>query len=243
MTLQQHDLVDLVNEVIEIDSDKSKMGSDEDIVTITFSTISKESAQDLTNFFERGYTFVLDADCTKSEQSDGTYKVFVEIERDKQAGENIMELANGVENLTGLNELRFRYYKEFKSKGLTQEAIEEVMPLEPELYGIDQKGMNEESILNNYKNFFNKSFVESVAMTGDKLTIKKKWADPIQFKFINFGPTLETIQSIKESFNADDFAEIIFLSKYIGDYNITKYGNKLTFDNSGSTLVLERIKV
>ena len=83
MTLQQNDLVDLVSEVIEIDSDKSKMGSDADIITITFSTISRESAQDLTNFFERGYTFVLDADATSSEQTDGTYKVFVELERDR----------------------------------------------------------------------------------------------------------------------------------------------------------------
>lgn len=242
MTLKQHDLRDLVSEVIEIDSDKSKMGSDADIVTITFSTITRESAQDLTNFLERGYTFVLDADTTASEQSDGTYKVFVEIERDKQAGENIMELADGVKNLANVD-LRFRYYKEFRSKELTQEALEEVMPLEPDLYGVDQKGMNEDLSLNNYKDFFSKSFVESITMTGNKLTIKKKWADPIQFKFIDFGPTVETIKNIKESFNADDFAEIIFLSKYIGDYNITKYGNKLTFDNSGSTLVLERIKV
>ena len=36
-------------------------------------------------------------------------------------------------------------------------------------------------------------------------------------------------------------AEIIFLTKYIGDYNITKYGNKLTFENNEQTLVLERI--
>ena len=242
MTLKQHDLRDLVSEVIEIDSDKSKMGSDEDIITITFSTITRESAQDLTNFLERGYTFVLDADTTASEQSDGTYKVFVEIERDKQAGENIMELANGVKNLANVD-LRFRYYKEFRSQELTQTALEEVMPLDPDLYGVDQKGMNEDLSLNNYKDFFSKSFVESITMTDNKLTIKKKWADPIQFKFIDFGPTVETIKSIKESFNANDFAEIIFLSKYIGDYNITKYGNKLTFDNSGSTLVLERIKV
>tara|TARA_E500000331_G_scaffold288813_1_gene284358 strand:- start:173 stop:901 length:729 start_codon:yes stop_codon:yes gene_type:complete len=242
MTLKQHDLRDLVSEVIEIDSDKSKMGADEDIITITFSTITRESAQDLTNFLERGYTFVLDADTTASEQSDGTYKVFVEIERDKQAGENIMELANGVKNLANVD-LRFRYYKEFRSQELTQSALEEVMPLDPDLYGVDQKGMNEDLSLNNYKDFFSKSFVESITMTDNKLTIKKKWADPIQFKFIDFGPTVETIKSIKESFNADDFAEIIFLSKYIGDYNITKYGNKLTFDNSGSTLVLERIKV
>jgi len=242
MTLQQNDLKDLVSEVIEIDSDKSKMGDDADIVTITFSTITKESADDLAGFFERGYSFVLDADITTGEQVDGTYKVFVEIERDNQAGENIMELANGVENLSGVKDLRFRYHKEFRSQGLTQEALEEVMPLDPDLYGVDQKGMNEDT-LNNYKDFFNKSFVESIAMTGDKITIKKKYADPVQFKFVDFGPTVQTIKNIKESFNADDFAEIIFLSKYIGDYNITKYGNKLTFDNSGSTLVLERVVV
>jgi len=240
MTLQRHDLRDLVSEVIEVDSDKSKMGADADIITVTFSTITRESAQDLTNFFERGYTFVLVADATNSEQADGTYKVFVELERDKDAGDNIMELANGIENLAAIENLRFRYHKEFKSKTLSKETLEEVMPLDPEMYGVDQKGMNEDN-LNSYKEFFNKSFVESIAMTGNKLTIKKKWADPIQFKFVDFGPTVQTIKNIKESFNADDFAEIIFLSKYIGDYNITKYGNKLTFDNDGSTLVLERV--
>ena len=64
MTLQRHDLKNLVDSVIEIDSFKSKMGADEDIITVAISTISKESAQDLTDFFERGYTFVLDADTT-----------------------------------------------------------------------------------------------------------------------------------------------------------------------------------
>ena len=240
MTLQRHDLKNLVDSVIEIDSFKSKMGADEDIITVAISTISKESAQDLTDFFERGYTFVLDADTTVSEQADGTYKVFVEIERDKNSGKNIMELANGMINLTGRDDFRFRYHKEFRSQDLTQEALEEVMPLDPDMYGVDQKGMNEET-LNNYKDFFSLSFVESIVMTGNKLTIKKKWADPIQFKFIDFGPAVQTINDIKESFNANDFAEIIFLSKYIGDYNITKYGNKLTFENRDSVLVLERI--
>jgi hypothetical protein len=78
-------------------------------------------------------------------------------------------------------------------------------------------------------------------MWSDRLTIKKTWAEPLAFKFIDFGPTLETLNNISESFNPNDFSEIIFLTKYIGDYNITKYGNKLTFDNNGQTLVLERI--
>lgn len=239
MSLQHNDLKDLVDNILEIDGYKSKMGADKDIVTVAFATKTKESADDLASFIERGYTFVLDADATSGEQADGTYKVFVEIERDKAVGEQIMELANGLENLTGMKDIKFRYYKEFRSKPLTLEDLEDSVPLESDLYGIDQKGMLES--VDNYTNFFNKSMVENVTMWGDMLTIKKIWADPIAFKFVDFGPTVETLESITESFNANDFSEIIFLSKYIGDYNITKYGNKLTFENNGQTLVLERI--
>jgi hypothetical protein len=239
MSLQQHDLKDLVDHILEIDSYKSKMGSDQDIVTVAFSTKTKESADDLASFIERGYSFVLDADATSGEQSDGTYKVFVEIERDSGIAEQIMELANGLENLTGMSDIKFRYHKEFRSKPLTIETIEDIVPNEPDLYGVDQKGMNES--LDHYKNFFNKSMVESVNMWSDTLTIKKAFADPLHFKFVDFGPTQQTLDSINESFNANDFAEIIFLSKYIGDYNITKYGDKLTFENNGNTLVVERI--
>ena len=40
----------------------------------------------------------------------------------------------------------------------------------------------------------------------------------------------------------NDYAEILFLTKYIGDYNITKFGNRtLTLENKGHMLVVERI--
>jgi len=239
MSLQQHDLKDLVDRIIEIDSYKSKMGNDEDIVTIAFSTKTLESAKDLTSFFEKGYNFVLDADATSGEQSDGTYKVFVEIERDRDISENIMELISGVENLTALDNMKFRYYKNFKSEKITQEALSNAIPITSDDYGLKVN----ESNLQNYKNFFNRSFVEDVYMEDDMIVINKAYADPVAFNFVDFGPTQETLDSITESFNADDFAEIIFLSKYIGDYNITKYGNKLTFENEGNTLVVERVVV
>ena len=218
------------------------MGADKDIVTVAFATKTKESADDLAAFIERGYSSVLDADATQGEQADGTYKVFVELERDDAIGEQIMELAGGVENLTGMTDIKFRYYKEFRSQPLTLENLEDTVPLESDLYGIDSdilKDMSES--MNNYSNFFNKSMVENITMWGDMLTIKKIWADPVAFKFVDFGPTQTTLDNITESFNINDFSEIIFLSKYIGDYNITKYGNKLTFENNGQTLVLERI--
>lgn len=239
MTLRHDDLRDLVDHILEIDAYKSKMGSDEDIITIAFSTKTKEAADDLSSFIEKGYTFVLDADATPGEQSDGTYKVFVEIERDKRAGEQIVELADGVSKLAALDNLKFRYYKNFRSQTLDQQTLEGTIPTSADDYGVKVN----ESNLENYKNFFNKSFVESVDMWDDILRIKKAYADPVFFKFIDFGNTQETLDNINESFNANDFSEIIFLSKYVGDYNITKYGNKLTFENDNHTLVLERVIV
>jgi len=237
MTLKQGDLRDLVYHIMEIDSYKSKMGSDKDIITMSFSVKTKEAADDLESFLEKGYNFVLDADATSGETSDGTYKVFVEIERHRDAPGQILEIANGIKNLCGMDDLKFRYYKNWRSVAVDEQNLSEMIPVDPDQYGLTVT----ESNLENYKNFFNRSYVESVEMIDDILTIKKPWADPVRFRFIDFGDAEETITNINENFNANDFAEIIFLTKYIGDYNITKYGDKLTLENKDKVVVLKRI--
>ena len=237
MTLEANSLRDLVDHIVEIDSFKSKMGSDDSIITLAFKVKTEESAKDLAGFIERGYPFVLDADKTSGEQSDGLYRVFIEMERDRKAPEYIMELIDGVGKLAQIDDMKYRYYKNFRSLPISQESLEETLPTTSE----DYSSRVTESNMENYKNFFNRSYVEEVKMIDDILIIKKAYSDPVHFKFINFGETQQTLDSINESFNANDFAEIIFLTKYIGDYNITKYGNKLTFENAGKTLVLERL--
>lgn len=237
MGLRQNDLKDMVYKVFEVDSFKSKMGDDKDIVTLSFSVREMAAAKDLEKFIETGYDFVLDADSTAGEQSDGTYKVFVEMERDKHVPEHIMELVDGVQKLSGLDELKYRYYKNFKSVDVSEDSLAETIPLDSNSYD----GIVQEARSQNYKEFFNRSYVEDISMLDESIIIQKMYADPLAFKFIDFGPTEETINNINESFNANDFSEIIFLSKYVGDYNITKYGNKLTFENDNNVLVLERI--
>ena len=237
MGLRHGDLKNLVYDVFEIDSYASKMGEDKNIVTLSFSVKDRAPADDLVKFLEGGYSFILDSDVTSGEQADGTYKVFVELERDSQANDNIMEIIDGISKLTEIDKFRFRYYKNFRSHNTSIDSLNEFVPTDPDNYGIKVN----ESNLENYKNFFSKSYVDDIVMTESILTIKKTYADPLQFKFVDFGPTVSTLENIKESFNTQDFSEIIFLSKYVGDYNITKYGNKLTFENSGNTLVLERI--
>jgi hypothetical protein len=238
MSLKEGDLQDLVDNVFEIDAYKSKMGSDKEIVVLSFSVHEKAPAQDLVNFIEKGYSFVLDADLTTGEQHDGFYKVFVEIERNKDVPEQIIEIVDGVSKLSNKKDFRFRYYKGFKSYPVGINELQEEIPLDTATYDL----VVNENNMNNFKNFFNRSYVDNIEMYEDILTIKKIYADPLQFRVIDFGPRDQVFEeTITESLNFNDFGEIIFLCKYVGDYNITKFGKKLTFENNGYTLVLERL--
>ena len=226
-----------MDHIFEIDSYASKMGEDEDIVTLSFSMVTKESADDLVNFIEKGYSFVLDADATPGEQSDGTYKVFVEIERNKQVPEQIMEIMDGVSKITGKDDFKFRYYKSFRSMPISLDTLQETIPADAESYGIKRQ----ESGLDNYKTFFNNSYLESIDMHDDILTIRKKYADPLSFKFVDFGDKRKIANELQESFNINAYPEILFLTKYIGDYNISKYGEDLLLEHAEKILVVRRI--
>jgi len=235
MSLREGDLEHLVDNIFEIDSYASKMGDDKNIVTLSFSCKDKAPADDLANFLEKGYGFILDADVPPGEQSDGTYKVFVELERDNTVHDNINELLDGVRKLTKHESLKYRYYKNFKSEEATLENLKNSVPEDPENYGI----VATESNLSNFKNFFNKSYVEEISMNENIITFKKKYADQICFEFQDFLDCDNL--SLTESFDVNAYPEILFLTKYLGDYNISKYGDKLVFENGRKAVVLKRI--
>jgi len=238
MGLRAADLRDMVDAVFEIDSYASKMGDDKNIVTLSFSLNDKAAAEDLSNFLEKGYSFILDSDVTPGEQSDGTYKVFVEMERNKQIPEQIFEIMDGLGKLAGKDEFKFRYYKGWRSHPATLDNLSEMVPTDPDKYGLNL----EENRLENFKEFFNKSFLDSVDFNENLLTLTKKYADPLHFEFVDFGDIHKINKSITETIDVmNSYPEIMFLTKYIGDYNITKYGSKLVFENEDKALILKRI--
>ena len=237
MTLKSGDLKDLIYSVFEIDEYKSKMGDDSDIIVLSFTMYDKYASEDLVNFIEKGYNFVLDADATPVDEERGDYRVFVELDRDHDSIDNIMEILDGVKKLTGKDNYRFRYYKGFKSYPVTVENLTSFVPTDPMGYS----DIVSESNMNNFKNFFNKSYLDRISLYDGVLTLKKIWADPLKFEVIDFNSKDEIFGALTESYNFNDFGEIIFLCKYVGDYNISKYGNKLIFENDGHLLVLQRI--
>ena len=237
-SLHSEDLRDLVKKVFEIDSYKSKVGNDEDICVLSFTVDQKDPAKDLENFCEMGYSFILDADCTSGETDDGKYIVFVEIERTRHLGEQIFELIEGVKKLTGLEDMRFRYFKSFKSEPATEEKLKSIVPTNKNEYNIATK----EQPLNNFSNFFSKSYADSLNVVNESITFKRAFSGPVTFDILNSGTRQEVYASVQGPImlESKDMAEVMFLSKVIGNYNITKIKDTFIFENSGWAVALKR---
>lgn len=238
-SLRAGDLQHLVNHIFEIDSYKSKMGDDKDVVVLSFTVESKDPADDLVNFIEKGYQFVLDADVTPGELSNGKYKVFVELERNRHIAENIADILYGVGKLSSIENFKFRYYKSFDSKDAVLETLSEIIPNSPQ----DYEQRIEENKLESYEHFFSNSMLESITANNDILEFRKIYAEPLRMRYVRSGNTKQVIESITEriAVGMNDMADVMYLTKYLGNYNITKLGNKYMLENKGYAVILEKL--
>ncbi len=134
----------LMHPRLHVDEFKSKMGNDEDIITLSFKITGKEPATDLSDFIEKGHDWVLDADVSAGEMDDGDYIVFVEIERRLQVPNYIIDLITDINNLTDhkMKEWKFRYYRNNEYRALTKENLQKTIPLTRHAYrkiaGLDE---------------------------------------------------------------------------------------------------------
>jgi hypothetical protein len=238
-SLKAGDLIHLVNKIFEIDNFKSKMGDDADVVVLSFTVESRAPAEDLVSFVEKGYNFVLDADMSPGELEDGKYRVFVELQRTSKVSEQISEMLYGISKLTGIDDFKFRYHKSFDSLDAVKEQLEEVIPRNPNEY----VSRMEEKQMNNYENFFSNTMMESIKMSDDIIEFKKIYAQPLKFRYIKSGETRAILESVEDriAVGMKDMADVMFLTKYIGNFNITKLGNKFMFENKGHAIILEKI--
>jgi hypothetical protein len=238
-SLYAGELVNLVSNIFEVDSYSSKLGNDPDIVVVSFTVESKGPANDLVSFVERGYDFVLDADASPHESKDGRFHVFIEIERNRRVPEYIMEILHGVNKLTGIKDFKFRYYKSFKSLPANLENLKELIPASKHDYDITVK----EQSLNNFSNFFNRSYLEDINLKEDDIIFQKMYSDPLRMRILDAGPTDKIYESLDGRIILEQSAmsEVLYLTKYIGNYNITKVGNAFVFENNRFSVVLKRL--
>ena len=238
-TLLAGDLEHLVSRIFEIDSFKSKIGGDGEMVVLSFTVDDKAPADDLARFLEMGYDYVIDADATNGPLENGKHKVFVELKRSRYIAKQIYDILDGVSRLTKIENFKFRYYKSFKSIPATMENLEEYVPIDVNSY---EDRINN-SRLNNFSNFFNRSFVENIDVLEDDITFKKIYAESIKMKIKDFGLRENIYQSNPGKIDIDpkSTSEILYLTKVLGNYNITKIDNTFIFENEGHAVALEKL--
>jgi len=112
------------------------MGSDEEIVVVSFTLQGKEPALDLVNFIEKSYEWVADADVSSGEVFDGSYIVFVEIERTPDIAEQIVELLEDLERLTEyeVNDWKIEYAKTKQTIEPNVQSLKAAIPGTPHEY-------------------------------------------------------------------------------------------------------------
>ncbi len=234
--LRANDLRYLVDNIFEVDSYSSKMGADKDISVLSFSVKSKEAARDLESFIEKGYKFVLDADVSPGEVKNNRYKVYVEMERDNNLKTKIMEILDGVKKLSANEEFKFRYYRSFKTNKATEKDLE-VVPTSAQDY---ENRINEVQ-MENVDNFFNKSYLEAIDFDNEIVKLDKTYSGSLDLVIKDFGLKQRIYESVSGAFqiSSNDVSEILFLTKFLGPYNINKVNNQFIIENDNYALLDE----
>ena len=237
--LRSGDLSQLVSDKITIDQYKSKMGRDEDVAVIAFRVEDKFPAIDLMEFIEKGYPDILDADMSAGEESTGDYAVFVELERNDKLPKVLLDLLQGVGQLCDIKTWKFKFFKDVMSLDATEDNIQQYIPLTAEDYNLRVKEQGKADI---------SSVLDQGATTVDELdensvaTIVKPFASPLKLKIEHIGTYDELKDQIPGGIQLDESSrgQVLFLEKYLGNYEIYKINEKFLIRNGNKALICSK---
>jgi len=133
-SLEYKDLEGMMKPTIHIDEFSSKMGDDDDIITLSFFVRSEQAAKDLMNWFEKGYDFVLDADRSPGEIKPNRYLVYVELRRRSNAGANVEMLIEDLGTLTEFSTDDWTMHYRDQEIPFSRDAFDSTVPLSPKAY-------------------------------------------------------------------------------------------------------------
>lgn len=129
------DMTGFIDPLVSIDEYSATMGDDEDVITICFNVRGQTPAKDLVDWFERGYKWVLDAQVSSGAVDDvNGYLVFVEIERRIKAVDQIIELLEDLQSLSGIKLSEWQLSYNDKTLELSQRILRKTLPLSPKQY-------------------------------------------------------------------------------------------------------------
>lgn len=145
--LDYHDLEGIMTPTVTVDEYAAKMGKDSEIVTLSFIVNNKQAGSDLSDWFERGYDFVLDSQVSDGELSSGKYLVFVEMNRRTSVPDRIITLIEDLETLTDIKLKDWTVVVDDEEYEPNDDVLKQVIKLSPHQYR-DEVEVDKEEELN-----------------------------------------------------------------------------------------------
>jgi len=133
-SLDYHDLEGQMLPVVSVDEYAAHMGKDSEIVTLAFTIKSEAAGNDLVDWFERGYDWVLDAQVSEGEVKPGQYLVFVEMNRRTSVPKRIIELLDDLETLTALPVKDWTIIVDEEEYSPEEDVLKQVITISPHDY-------------------------------------------------------------------------------------------------------------
>ena len=124
---------------ISVDEYSAKMGKDSEIVTVSFTVKSEAAGNDLVDWLERGYDYVLDASLSEGEITPGKYLVFVEMNRRTTVPERIIEILNDLETLTDMTAKDYTVQIDDEDYDADESILKQKIILSPKDYRADEE--------------------------------------------------------------------------------------------------------
>ena len=137
------DMVDQIEPTVSVDEYAAKMGKDSDIVTLAFVVKSEAAGNDLVDWFERGYDWILDSSLSEGELSPGKYLVFVEMKRRTKVPERIVELIDDLETLTELTINDWTISIDEEEYDADPEVLKQVITISPHEYRVEEENQED----------------------------------------------------------------------------------------------------
>ena len=124
---------------VSVDEYSAKMGKDSEIVTLAFTVKSEAAGNDLVDWLERGYPFVLDAQVSDGEIRSGKHLVFAELERRTTVPARIIELLGDLETLTGLKVKDYTIEVDEEEYDADENILKQKIILSPKEYRVEEE--------------------------------------------------------------------------------------------------------
>jgi len=142
--LEYKDMEGMLKPTVHVDEFSSKMGDDDDVIVLSFFVRSEQAADDLVNWFEKGYDWVLDADRSPGEIKPSRYLVYIEMRRRSSSGKHVETLIDDLTTLTEFEPRDWIMVYEDKEYPFTVETFDRLVPLSPKDYRKQkEKDLNE----------------------------------------------------------------------------------------------------